>query len=269
MRKIFWYWTAAGFAAAGGIFAAAHHTWCPSAVPPSSSVKVAVPAACIGSECPSFQGEQDCNLGAPVTATEYPTPSPAPIVFREEDLPTAEASEVHEEGPAFASGCVIMCSGDTDTEPPPVADNYTLPCPMVMPYCHDEEPTVHVAPRMPHADEEVSTAPSLLGFWLGFFGSSGASQSYKVRMPKCEEDPHSSEHHSGCPYHGCCPASAVPPRMSHAPDDCNGQPCPKMHKVNYQGGVCPKEDCPRVPGVDTMEYRKSDGGLNEYGPGPY
>jgi hypothetical protein len=64
------------------------------------------------------------------------------------------------------------------------------------------------------------------------------------------------------------PIEGVPTKRP-GKDECSEEVGPKRHKANYPGKCGRSEECPKHPEVDTMEYRRSDGGLNEYGPGPF
>jgi hypothetical protein len=143
-----------------------------------------------------------------------------------------------------------------------------------MTYCTDEEVVEPGVPRMPYAPEGSLMHEQPRSFWMSLLQnmSRGAA-------PQCQEDIHQYEHFSGCPY--IAPAKLDRPQLSvpavaapkgRGQDECCEEaatPAPKIHKTKYQAVPKSKEDCPRHPEVDTMEYRKSDGGLNEYGPGPY
>ena len=100
-------------------------------------------------------------------------------------------------------------------------------------------------------------------------------------QPKCQEDSHLHEHYSGCPR-VTCPYSGkgemekhdkrtwdIDPKMKKkGKEECSEEP-PQPGKKPQPGKDGKKKDEPvRTQGVDTMEYRPSDGGLNEYGPGP-
>jgi hypothetical protein len=285
MGKLFWCCTAAGVVVAGGVFAGAryacHH-------PKSALVRGVVLSR---SFFPSAGPGQPCEMapcseavpGQTVQAeVQSPSCAPAPIVIQEDDPPAAGSSEElcpseHADcqrcpnaalcPPAIVEACELQ--GPT---PAGYGDEHGHACPTVMPYCTDEEAAEPAAPHMPYAVEGMEAPKQPGSFWRGLLegGRQGA-------LAPCQEDAHNYEHYSGCPYIAPSkadrrqqPIPAVAPPKRPGQDECCEEaiPAPKVHKVKYPGGPCRKEDCPRQPGVDTMEYRKSDGGLNEYGPGP-
>jgi hypothetical protein len=287
MRKLFWCCTAAGVAAAGGVFAAARYTCCH----PESAVARGVAVACTGAPqlpeiptpypaCPA----EECDGDGAVTKAD--TPAPAPIVIHEDD-PT-EAQCPYDHGPGEMCHHAVLCppaqADKADLSGPTTAaygDEHFPGCPMVMPYCTEEEAPPHEVLGMPcPADEAVEDA--FFSFWMGWFRMTGpvtieTAEPPLDETPKCEEDRHYYEHFSGCPYLGPCkPAdhrsgpSVRPPLKGKGQDDCCEPPqALRIHKAHYNGPPLPGEDCPKHPEVDTMEYRRSDGGLNEFGPGPY
>jgi hypothetical protein len=107
--------------------------------------------------------------------------------------------------------------------------------------------------------------------------------------PKCQEDNHMHEHYPGCPSTTCpYTGKSYPSSKSNKKPEKSIEPLhkkvwdleeasevppemPKEHgKKPAPGKECEgKNTCPRTQGVDTMEYRRSDGGLNEYGREPF
>lgn len=88
--------------------------------------------------------------------------------------------------------------------------------------------------------------------------------------PKCQEDSHRHEHYSGCPR-VTCPYTgksypATVPAKKMGKEESSEEP-PTQGKKSSEGKKG-KNETPPNQGVDTMEYRPSDAGLNEYGPGP-
>ena len=73
-----------------------------------------------------------------------------------------------------------------------------------------------------------------------------------------------------CPYTGKTYPSCTPDTKSGKEEISEEEPemKPKKHRTKPHSSKG-KENCPHTEGVDTMEYRSSDGGLNEFGPGPY
>src|SRR5262249_49475069 len=90
--------------------------------------------------------------------------------------------------------------------------------------------------------------------------------------PKCQEDSHLHEHYPGCPrvtspYTSKSNRSYTPTRKSGT-EEASEEPPPEGKKTpRVKVGKTKEEELPE-PKIDTMEYRKSDAGLNEYGPGP-
>jgi hypothetical protein len=288
MRKLFWCCTAAGVMAAGGVFAGARYA-ChdPKAtlaqgVASATTVVPALLHSQLCSDCAAGECETDEAAAAepqPVAEVEFPAPagSPAPIVIREDDPAEEQAPCDHAAGQpgstaALCPAAVVEASEFQGPTPAAFDDEHSPACPTVMPYCTDEQVEQPPAPHMPYAQEKGQTPEQPFSPWLGLGKGTGEGH-----MPPCQEDSHYYEHYSGCPYvaprqseYLPHPAPAVAPPTGRGGDECWDMtaPAPKVHKVKYQAGPCGKEDCPRHPEVDTMEYRKSDGGLNEYGPGP-
>jgi hypothetical protein len=206
---------------------------------------------------------------------EKPEPEPAPIVIHEDEpMPRAEVVE--------APPSTIDIAGLQGQEMPDSA------CPMVMPYCVDDD---ELAPRpsMPYADADKKQAdgsePSeddAFKAWMKLFDESGKGEKTPAgeELPapheepgsasKCEEDIHRHEQYPGCPY-VTCPytgksyPSRAPMKKAGKEESSEEPPVPAHTPRQGRGG---KDERPRTQGVDTMEYRPSDGGLNEYGRGP-
>jgi hypothetical protein len=202
---------------------------------------------------------------------------PAPIVINEDD-PMPRVNEVE------ALPSTIELAG----APKEQAGNA---CPMFMPYCTDEDEPA-AKPKMPYAEGEhkkqagdsEESDDSAIKAWMKLLGAEGqesksppteeelpAPTEEPQAEPKCQEDSHLHEHYSGCP-HTTCPytgksyPSCAPSRKSGQEEVSEEPPAPPTHhhKKTHKG----KEKTPSPAGVDTMEYRPSDGGLNEYGSGP-
>jgi hypothetical protein len=176
-------------------------------------------------------------------------------------------------------------------------------CPIFMPYCQDDEQQA-TPPAMPYADgDEAKPAKqdepkadetgeeseqNVFKAWKKIFESGQENKANAVEElpppteepseaePKCEEDPHRHEHYSGCP-HTTCPYTgksypSYEPLRKSGREESSEEPVEKAkpHGTKPHSGDTGKsnEQCPRTQGVDTMEYRSSDGGLNEYGPNP-
>jgi hypothetical protein len=232
-----------------------------------------VNVSCPAEQCEAVPLPQAFAFGQPTDEESRELP-PAPIVIQEEDPPGVEASEA---GPAH------MCTGAAVGSSPAsaICGNEHLPgCPMEMPYCTDEDAPLAEELPMPRI-ESTQTPSQPIPFWIGFFGSSAqdiceSSKTPGSQQPRCEVDLQYFEDLCGCP--AAAPAQAkraklatptVAPQKNRGQDECSEQACPKIHKVNHPGSPFPFEEAPKRPDVDTMEYRKSDGKLNEYGPGPF
>jgi hypothetical protein len=219
----------------------------------------------------------------------------APIVIHDDDPPAAESND----GPDYAKHCpghyttgtlcppaIVGAAGVSEASPPTDNDETATVCPAVMPYCTDDEAPAAGVPAMPPAEEDKGAAEmhaEWFRFWMGFFHESGPAKGTTETAvppagdtPKCQEDPHYHEHYSGVPYTGgiqpapSYQAKSTSPNTAKKPgqEECSEPATPKKHKANYPGGKCGKTDeCPAHPEIDTMEYRRSDGRLDEYGPG--
>jgi hypothetical protein len=148
--------------------------------------------------------------------------------------------------------------GGDDPQPQP-QDRPPLSAP-TMPYCTDD--TGAAASPVPNSGgDNAQTAPKFS--WSDFLKACGgcpdASKPPPDGQTNCREDVHHHEHYSGCPYIG--------------PDRVDPPAAPKASRPGQGGKHRPRqgatEDCPRHPEVDTMEFRRSDGSLNEYGTGPH
>jgi hypothetical protein len=203
-------------------------------------------------------------------------PEAAPIVIHEEDPMPHEGVE--------AVPSTIDINGMQEPLPPSA-------CPMVMPYCtDDDEGEVAPKPSMPYADEgetkradgSEETDDGYKAWKKLFEGAGQESRSEGEELPapaadipgepKCQEDCHRHEHYSGCPYVTCPYTGKSYPLCGPAPkpgkEEPSEEPAPRPNKPGKKHGKGDK-DRPRTEGVDTMEYRPSDGKLNEYGPGPF
>jgi hypothetical protein len=165
-------------------------------------------------------------------------------------------------------------------------------CPMVMPYCSDGDEQAASKPVMPSTeddDKKPATASEdsedgEFKAWMKLF--EGTDQAGKKKdgpaeelpppteepsaEPKCQEDSHIHEQYPGCPcttcpYTGKSYPSCAPAKKS-GKEESSEEPVHHHRSLKRSGK---DEDIrPRTEGVDTMEYRPSDGGLNEYGRGP-
>jgi hypothetical protein len=297
MRKGIWCCTAAGVLAAGGVYAAARYACCPESLiyrglaayaatmHPLARLSLAAGRCAHGpaAEQTAPQADVDDDDEVPAEPTpvapetaEAPPPAvvrgPAPIVIHEEEPPVAEG--------ATAAGGVELTGYHPLVQDPAEKDPTG---PMPMPYCPGEEAPLIPVPVMPPADGEsplAAQAAQVFHYWMGLLGvptEVKGGQDPAGGQPDCREDAHSQEHYSGCPYTGYdrpsprCPATPAgfAPGKRSGPGECSEEPAPKKHKVRKPGECGRDGECPRPTGLDTMEYRRSDGGLNEYGPGPF
>jgi hypothetical protein len=211
----------------------------------------------------------------------------APIVIDEDDpMPREQAAQ--------APPATIDITGVQNPEV--VAKG----CPIVMPYCRDTDDEPMTPPIMPGADagddkpvgageKKAGDASEEKGTvfkeWMKLFEAGKEEKSPPAEQlpapmegeepqaePKCQEDSHLHEHYSGCPR-VTCPYTgksypSCPPATKTGKEESSEEP-PQHGKKSHPGkGGKDKDECPRTQGVDTMEYRSSDAGLNEYGPGP-
>ncbi len=202
-----------------------------------------------------------------------PPAGPAPIVIPDDDLPPAPPA-------------------DEDAAVTPVAatavDAEGEGCPPVMPYCADGRAPAPA--HMPYAEEgeepagaaDAPAAPpkcaGLMTFLKKFFAqhpceagtteeAEGGAAKDASGEPGCRHCPH----HSGCPTNYCpytgrtYPEPTAPAaRPKKSPGGAEDSEAPAKH---HPKGCDEGEGCPLHPEVDTMEYRKSDGRLDDYGPG--
>lgn len=186
----------------------------------------------------------------------------APIVIGEEDpMPREEAEDA---GPASNDVAAMQRQ-----EIPP------KDCPVFMPYCRDDDEETETPPKMPRAEADAKTKHSDFREWMELFEENKVAESSSVEElpppkewdpnadPKCQEDSHLHEHYPGCPRTTCpyCPIK------KKGGEESSEEPQQPAKKPEPSENGKDKEQCPRTQGVDTMEYRKSDAGLDEYGPG--
>lgn len=300
MRKLIWCCSAAGLLATGGFLSLSYYAYrCPCSLV-GRSMKVLAQASVViqplsgltslavrvsqanapahdsaGSteECipddpqplvpePAQRQEEIVARIEPATEREMKELDAAPIVIGEEDpMPRQEAEDA---GPASNDVAAMQRQ-----EIPP------KDCPVFMPYCRDDDEESETPPKMPRAEAGAKTEHSDFREWMELFEEKKVAESSSVEElpapkewdpnaePKCQEDSHLHEHYPGCPRTTCpyCPTKKGGEESSEEPQ----QPT-KNPKSSKDGKD--KEQRPRTQGVDTMEYRKSDAGLDEYGPGP-
>ena len=301
MRKLLWCCSAAGVLAAGGLFAAMYFACrCPDStigrfvytaatvtftLHPIRGLASMVESAhrdavrsediagsveeCIPADPQPIEPEQAADKIVAAAAETLP-PEPAAIIIPEDEpMPRVEVVE--------APPSTIDITGFQ------VQDSPDRGCPMVMPYCVDDDEPMP-KPRMPYADAAKQQADGseaseddAFKAWMKLFDEGSkekkASDAEELPQPreerksesKCEEDIHRLEQYPGCP-HVTCPytGKSYPARAR------SKKPGKEESSEEPDGSKRPgsKENTPRTQGVDTMEYRPSDGGLNEYGRGP-
>jgi hypothetical protein len=158
--------------------------------------------------------------------------------------------------------------------------------PPLMPYVTDDGTPL----RMPYADENEDGDAGQAGtdsddgtsWWKRLFHMrapegrvpGGEEPSEADGTSDFREDGHYHEHYPGCPYTGRChpDSSARPDRKRNGKGEVGEEQEPPAEpetpgKRPHSKGCPAGEVCPRHPEVDTMEFRPSDRGLNEYGPG--
>jgi hypothetical protein len=312
MRKLLWCCSAAGVLALGGMFSATYYGYCY----PDSTVGRCITTAATASIAMQPVSSLASMMARASHLAMNPHETAAAVGGNEECIPEdpqpvapeeIEPRIAQEAGNDFqAEGAPIVIHEDEplpqDVEPqvPATVDITGLKngpdgpdnvCPLVMPYCTDDDEQPAVKPVMPFAEEDEQKPAATeesedKGFkeWMKLFEGSGQEnksspaevlplpQEEPQSEPKCQEDVHLHEHYSGCPrttcpYTGKSYPSCPPATKSGKEESSEEPPLPhrvKKHSLKEKS----KDSCPHTEGVDTMEYRPSDGGLNEYGPGP-
>jgi hypothetical protein len=311
MRKLFWCGSAAGVLALGSLFTATYYAYCEPdsvvgrcittaanaslAVQPvtglASMVAQASHLAMNPQETAGVAGcDEECIPEDPqpvatesveIAVVEKPArdgePEAAPIVIHEDDpLPPAEQSQ--------AVPATIEIAGL-----PNGPDNV---CPMVMPYCIDDEEQSAVKRIMPYAEDdgvkpaaatEKSEDDAFKAWTKLIEGSDQAGKDApaeelpapKEGLPteqKCQEDSRIHEHYSGCPSTTCPHTGKSHPsraRTTKSGKEESSEETEHHSRLWKHLGEGRKggNSGPNTEGVDTMEYRPSDGRL-EYGSGP-
>lgn len=309
MRKAFWCCTALGLLAAAGLYVAAgrsnsssdslltrclvnsvgiagaiQNIWAPDQRKEDYGVVVNhIPAD--PTPCPPAPAAEKSICEKVMEAIQLPAdpnPPPASIVIHEEvpqaaPPPAAGKEETSEWQKVEPKDAEVI-----PTPPSPLMSDLATgpaPCPDVMPYAsEDGEPAQ--AERMPYAAGDESQEPTSPQPEDRSDADKAAQPSEPQNAPECKEDPNYHHHYSGCPSTTCCPYTGrcYPSTPSYQPStpktggqDESSEPKAKKkkHTSKKQPMGLDNENCPTHPEVDTMEYRKSDGGLNEYGPGPF
>jgi hypothetical protein len=229
-----------------------------------------------------------------------PPAGPAPIVIPEDDTPPAPpADEIDNVAPVPAPAATIDMEVEACPPVMPYCEDGRAPAPAHMPSADEgEEPTgaaeapaallqcEHLEMVGEAVSDGAATAPHaqpkcecLKVFLKKFFekhacetGTTEGAEDGATKDGSGEPDCHHGyHHHSGCPtnycpYTGRCypepTAPAACPKKSHGGAEDSEAPAKHRPKGCGEG-----EGCPLHPEVDTMEYRKSDGRLDDYGPG--
>lgn len=232
----------------------------------------------------------------------------APIVIHEDDpmpreamVPTVPATIEMPDLPGQEippNGCPIvmpLCQDDDElpVTPPrmPFAEENDSPRPAstYLPYNH--KPAKAQAKKTGDSSEEAEATD--FKEWMKLFEEGKKDNSSSVEElpapteeeaqdePKCQEDGHLHEHYSGCPR-VTCPYGGknemeknhkrtwdIDPKANKKGKEESSEEPPQAGQKSHSGNDDKSKDHPLpTQGVDTMEYRPSDGGLNEYGPGP-
>lgn len=304
MRKLIWCCSAAGLVATGGFLSLVHYAYhCPNSVVGRSMQVVAQASVAIQplsgltslavrvnrANAPAHESAgaiEECIPDDPQPIApegkdeglrisgmqDIDVVDAAPIVIGEEDpMPRPDLEEA---APA-SSDVAAMQRQEIPARGSPV----------FMPYCPDDDEEPAIPPKMPRADVsddkktgDSSTRKEHDDFkeWMELFEENKKGTSSSVELlpapreeepsadPKCQEDVHRDEHYSGCPRTTC----PYGPMKKKGGEESSEEPQHPAKKSKPSDDCKEKEGRPRTQGVDTMEYRKSDAGLDEYGPGP-
>ncbi len=219
---------------------------------------------------------------------------PQPVAVEAEPVEIAFADNTVGEAEPEAAPIVIHEETVEELPVPSTIEISGLPacpdavCPMVMPYCADDEQAA-LKPIMPYAEDNdikpVSATKESedkeFKEWMKLFEESDQSgkdnSAEELPEPKCQEDSHIHEHYSGCPSTTCpytgksypSRAPATKPGKKSGKEG-DSEPTVIHHRARKHSikGYKDKGNKSHTDGIDTMEYRPSDGNLNEYGRGP-
>jgi hypothetical protein len=208
---------------------------------------------------PAQEPEKGIEQAAPGAEKEFV--EAAPIVIGDDD-------PMPREGEAVVVSAPLEADAMQKQEIPP------KDCPIVMPYCRDEDDEATPPPVMPHTETGEESEQTVFKAWMELFTEGKTNQDSKEDTsaaveqlpspleeglqaePKCQEDSHLHEHYPGCPR-------TTSPYRSKGKEESSEEPPHSSKKPSLPKD---KEERPRTKGVDTMEYRPSDAGLDEYGP---
>ena len=306
MRKLLWCCSAASVLAAGGFLSLTYYA-CRNPDSMLGRGMYAVAEASISMQPMSGLASlvaQANRHNAPVEAggsvEECVPEDPQPVAIEVAEIPKNEIEAeiiIHEGDPMPCEQVVQAASATIDMDG--VQELPAANCPIVMPSCQDGNEQPMTPPRMPLADEGVDkpvaakekkadksheeSEAGVFEAWKKVF-ESGAEKSSTAEMlpapteeeepqaePKCEEDCHRHEQYPGCP-HVTCPYTgksypSCTPSKNTGKEESSEEPMEHPKKPHTGKSSTDKDDGPHPAGVDTMEYRKSDAGLNEYDPG--
>jgi hypothetical protein len=151
-------------------------------------------------------------------------------------------------------------------EPPDLVMPGIVDIPGVMPYVPNAEADTDLGWfSWVHATlSEATYLDNSLVTQMPFAGDeNGMTQpmpSINEEIPNCQEDPNYHRHYPGCPYTGPYSPPSVYPNLPAAPTPEATPPLkPKKVKRLLLNWIDLGEQCPVPRGIDTMEYRPSDG----------
>jgi hypothetical protein len=194
---------------------------------------------------------------------------------------------VNEDNPAVPENKAPAAVASAPQTTMPMVDDSQAP-PAIMPYVSDEPGP---QAKMPEVGEEedrgTEEKPSAFQSWLRFFTdpacSHAAAKPPEAVEPEgtsgCQEDRNYHQHYPGCPYTGGCgdvcpytghsKPTATPKQLPKGGEEASeDEPRPSKKVQHHRVNKTTEKDEPvRQPGIDTMEYRPSDGPLDETGTG--
>lgn len=289
--RILWTFCALVVAAAGGVY------WSLNA--PESMLGRLVSRCCSGARTSSTTYRTcGCQIIEDAPLDEIPS-DPTPI---EEPLNVAAASNIDPVSPPpivisedeLPSGPVAIETVDLAIYKGPAAPAEGPACPLTMAYCEEDLPPMAFVGEGEESEADADSARVENDEKSeGEDCSDAECAIHEAVAPRCEESRHYHEHYSGCPATGSCPYSGCygadrhnlipPPVKSPEPKSEVGQteeseepphdstdetPGPQSHKSLKPNDNATDSWQGASPEVDTMEYRRSDGNLGEFGPGP-
>lgn len=289
MRKLIWCGSAAGLLVIGGMIAVSYYAGCHPNSTVGRCIRAAASATLVIQPAAHFgttpQGSTIHAIPAdpqpivppqtmePAEAGVADNPEPeenhdlSPIIIKEEEL--LPANEELNKGPTAE----IPTLNERNFEVPASA------APMHMPYCTDDDEATAKKEDQATNPLKASAEESFKEWMKMYKGAEEANDAAAKEEipdlpqtgPKCQEDIHRHEQYSGCPHTtGPCKGKSGSSGTYKSGREESSEAPKKRRKKPSSGKECEKsKSCPHPQGVDTMEYRKSDGRLNEYGHGPY